>query len=100
MRNPAGKFHHIKAALHVAFGIGNHLAMFGGEHVRQLIHVGFHKALELEHDARPALGVCARPAGKRRARRGHSGAEFALRRERHLALHLAGVGIENLSKPP
>ena len=41
MRDAAGEFDHLEAALNVAAGVGDHLAVLGREQVRELVHVLF-----------------------------------------------------------
>src|SRR3546814_9365307 len=57
MRRGAGEFDDVEPALDVAARVGDHLAMLGGQHLRELIHIGFDEALEFEHHARAALRV-------------------------------------------
>ena len=55
MRDAAGEFDDFEAALDVALGIGDDLAVLGRQQLRQLVHVLFDQRLELEHDAGAAL---------------------------------------------
>jgi hypothetical protein len=50
-----GMLHHFEATEHIAFGVGQGLALFGGQHGGQFAHVFTDELLELEEDA----GACA-----------------------------------------
>src|SRR3546814_1222655 len=66
MRRGAGEFDDVEPALDVAARVGDHLAMLGRQHLRELVHMGFDEALEFEHHARAALRVGRGPRGLRR----------------------------------
>ncbi len=72
--------------------------MLGGEHVRQLIHVLFDKRFEIEHHARAALRIGARPLRERRQRGFNRVAHFGAGCERDFCLHFAGGGIEDIAE--
>jgi hypothetical protein len=57
VRDAAGELDDLKAALDVALGVGDHLAVLGREHLGQLVHVGFDEALEVEHDPGAPLRI-------------------------------------------
>ena len=59
----------------------------------------FDQRLEIEHHARPALGVGCGPTRLRFLRSGDGGVEIGLRAELDLGLHRTGVGIEHLARP-
>jgi hypothetical protein len=96
MRDAAGEFDHFEAALDVALGVGDHLAMFGAEQVRQLVHVLFDQRLEGEHHAGAALRVGRGPAGLGGLGGGDRLVEIGLGAERDPGLDLAGVRVEHL----
>src|SRR3546814_5261379 len=52
MRDAAGEFNDVEAALNVAAGVSNHLAMFGRKRPRQFFDILLNQFLEAEHDAR------------------------------------------------
>jgi hypothetical protein len=58
---PQAELDHLQAALDVAAAVGEHLAVLAREQSRQLVHVHFQQALELEHHARAPLRIDARP---------------------------------------
>ena len=65
----------------------------------QLIHVRFEQALELEHDARPALGIGRRPGREGIGGSLHGGVEFASRGQRDPGLDLADIRIVDVTEP-
>ena len=97
MRNAAGEFDHLEAALDIALGVGNGLAVFARQHIRELVVVALRQFEELHHDAGAALRIGVGPLGLRRLGVLHRGANFGLRRQRHLGLDVAGHRFENVS---
>jgi hypothetical protein len=97
VRNAAAELDHFEPALDIALGVGDHLAMFGGEQVRQLVHILLDERLEVEHDARAPLRIGGRPARLRRLGRRHGPVQLRLAAERDARLHLAAVGIEHVA---
>ena len=61
MRDAAAKFDDFQPALNVALAVRNDLAMFGRQHVREIVHVGFNQAFKFKHHACTALRVGRRP---------------------------------------
>ena len=51
VRYAAGEFHHLEPACQLALGVGEHLAVLGGNQPRDLVGVLFHQRLELEQNA-------------------------------------------------
>ena len=98
MRDAAGKLDHFNAALDIALGISNHLAVLTGEHMRQLVHIGFDQALELEHHPRAALRVDLRPARESGFCGVNGGAGLVFGGKRRTGLHLARVRVEHIQK--
>src|SRR5262245_39256430 len=96
MRDAAREFDHLDTALDVALGVGDHLAVLGGEELREVVVVLRAKLQELEHHARAALRVRGRPARKRGLRIRDRLFHLGLAGERDLGLHLAGVWIEHI----
>ena len=99
MRDAAGELDHLEPALDVAAGVGDHLAVLGGEQVGELVHVRLDQRLELEHHPRAALRVGRRPGGLRLLRGGDGRLEIGRGAEAHLGLDLAVVGIEHVALP-
>src|SRR3546814_9534919 len=62
-------FNDVEAALNVAAGVSNHLAMFGRKRPRQFFDILLNQFLEAEHDARAALRIDSGPTGLRSLRR-------------------------------
>ena len=98
MRDAAGEFDHLDAAQHIAARIRQHLAMFGGEHGRQLIHIGFDQRFEIEHHPRAALGIDRGPFRKCLQRMFDGLAHLGAGGERHLGLHLADGGVIDVAE--
>src|SRR5690606_25986511 len=90
------KLDHFEAALDVALGVGDHLAVFAGEKLGERLHVGFDEALELEHHAGAALRVRAGPGGERFCGGLNGEIDVAGRGEADLGLDVAGVGVEDV----
>ncbi len=99
MRNAAGEFDHLEAALDVALGVGERLAVLGREQLGERLHLLLRQVEELEHHARAALrigggpGRAARPAALAMA-----ACDLGLAGERDLGLDLAGIGIEHVAE--
>ena len=100
MRDAAGEFDHFEAALDVAFGVGEGLAVLGGEQPRQRVEFLLHQFEELEHDARAPLRIGRRPGRLRRFGDGNGVLDLGMLGEGDLGLHFAGVGIENVAEAP
>ena len=97
MRDAAGELDHLEPALDVAPGVGDDLAVLARQQLRERLEVGLDQLLELEQDARPALGVGRGPGGLGGLRGGDRAVEIGLRAERDLRLDLAGVGVEHVA---
>ena len=97
MRNAAGKFNHFQPALHIALTVGNHLAMFGRQHGRQVVHIGFQQFLKLKHHPRAALRIGGGPIGLHFFRGLHGGVNIISPAEADTGLHLAGIWVENIA---
>ena len=98
MRNAAGELDHFEAALDIAFGVGEGLAVLGGEKPRQLVEFLLHEIEELEQHARAPLRIGGGPG-----RLGGFGnrdrvLDFRVLSERDLGLHLAGIRIEDVAE--
>jgi hypothetical protein len=97
MGDAAGIFDHLEAALDVAAGVGDHLAMLGGEEEGEILHVLFDQLLELEHHSGAALRVGRDPAGKRLAGGGDGPLEIGAAAETHPGLDAPIVGVEDVA---
>ena len=93
----AAKFDDFEAALNVALGVRDHLAMFGAEQMGQLGHVRFDQRLEIEHDAGAALRVDGGPGGLRFLGSGDGEVEQGGIAQRHAGLDAAIIGIEHVA---
>ena len=78
LRDPADIFDDLEPALHVAPGVGENLAVLGGQQLGELVHVGFDELLVIEHDPGALLRVGRRPGRLRRL----GGVDRALRGRR------------------
>ena len=99
MRNAAGELDDFQAALHVALGVGERLAVLGGQKPRQLVELLVRELEELHEHARAALRIGRRPARLRRFGNRDGVLDFGMLGQRDLGLHLAGIGIENVAEP-
>jgi len=97
MGNAAGELHHVEAALDVAAGIGQHLAVLGREPLRQLLGARLDQAAELEQHPGATLRIERRPRALGAGRRGDRGIHHPGVAEADPALDLAGVGIEDVA---
>ncbi len=61
MRRADAEFDDLEAALHVAPGVGNRLAMLSAERLGKLVHIAIEKPNELHEDACATLGVRRSP---------------------------------------
>ena len=65
LRDAAGELDHLDAAPDLALGIGERLAVLGGDQIGQLVDVLLEQLLEPEHDARAPQRGDRRPFGQR-----------------------------------
>ena len=79
------------AALDVALGVGEGLAVLGGEQPREVVVFGLDQLEKLEHHARAALRIGRGPAREGGLRVRDRLFDLGLAGERDLGLHLAGV---------
>ena len=98
MRNAAGEFHHFHAALNVALGVGNGLAMLAGQNFRELVVVTLQQLQEFHQHARAALGIGGGPGGLRGLGVLDRRAHFGPGGQRHAGDLLAGHGLPALGK--
>ena len=85
-----GVFDDFEAALNVAFGIGDGLAVLARQELGQEIIFLVDEIEELHQHARAPLRIGGGPAGLGGLGIFDSGAHFGLRGQRHLGAHLAG----------
>jgi len=97
MRDAAGELDNLQPALNVALGVGDHLAVFGRQEMRDLVHVLLDQRLERKHDAGAALRIRGGPSRERFRGGLHGCIDGFGGRERDLRLHRARVGIKNLA---
>ena len=89
----------LKAALNVALGVGNGLAVLARQNVGELVVVALRQFEELHHHARPALRIGCDPLWLSSAGILDGCAQLRLGGERDLGLDVAGHRLENISKP-
>ena len=99
MRNAAGEFDHFEAALDVALGVGNGLAVLARQQVGELVVIALGEFEEFHHHARAALRIGGGPLDLRGLGVLDRGANFGLGRQRHLGLDVAGHRLENVGRP-
>jgi hypothetical protein len=97
MRNAAGELDHFEPALDVAFGVGDGLAVLGGEQLGEAVELLLHQLEELEQNPRAPLRVGGGPGRLRRLGIGDRLLDLRLAGEGDLGLHLAGIGIEHVA---
>ena len=97
VRDAAGELDHLEPALNVALGIGEGLAVLGGEQPREAVELLLHQLEELEQHPRAPLRVGRGPGRLRRVGVGDRMLHLSFAGEGHLRLHLAGIGIEHVA---
>ena len=100
MRNAERELHDLDAALDIALGVGNGLAVLAGQHFGQLVIVARHQFEEFHHHASPALRIGRGPFRLRRLGILDRRAQFGLGGQRHLGLDVAGHRLEDVRDPP
>ena len=99
MRDAAGELDDLEAALHVALGVCDHLAMLAGQQLGQFVHTRLDQPLELEHDAGATLRIAAGPALTGGLGGLHRAIHLGFGGQLHAGLHLTGVRIEDVAEP-
>ena len=99
MRNAAGEFDDFEAALDVALGVGNGLAVLARQQVGELVVVALDQFEELHHHAGAALRIGGGPLDLGGLGVLDRGAHFGLRGQLDLGLDLAGHRLENVGRP-
>ena len=91
-----GELDDLDAALDVALGVGDGLAVLLREQFGQLFYVGVDQLDELHHHPGPALRVPGAPLLLRFDRGLHGGVDVGGRGHQDLRLHFAGAGIHHV----
>ena len=97
MRDAAGELDHLEPALDVAPGVGDHLAVLGGEEEREILHILLDQRLEVEHHPGAALRVGRGPGREGLAGGGDRALEVGGGAEADLRLHAAIVRVEHVA---
>jgi hypothetical protein len=97
VRDATGELDHLEAALNVALGIGDGLAVLGGEELGERIVLLLHQFQELEQHARAALRIGRGPGRLRRLGIGDGLLHLRFGREGDLGLDLAGIRVEHVA---
>src|SRR3982075_967019 len=100
MRNAAGEFDDLEAALNVALGIGNGLAMLARQEIGELVVIAVRELEEFHHDAGAALRIGRAPVRLRGSGVFDRGAKLGLRSQRDLGLDLTGHRLEYVRETP
>ncbi len=100
MRDAAGEFDDFEAALDVALGVGNGLAVLARQQVGELVVIALRQFEELHHHARAALRIGVGPFDLGVPGVLDGGANLGLGGQRHLGLDVAGHRLENVGCPP
>ena len=96
----AGELDDVDAAGDFALGVGEDLAVFGGDHRGQGVAVLVEQAQEGVHDPRAADRGHVGPGGERGLGAGHGGRDFVDRGQRDLTRHRAGRGVPHRLTTP
>ena len=98
MRNAAGEFDHLDAALNVAPRIGNGFSMLRRQKLGEGLEFLLGELEKLEHHPRAALRVRGRPGRLGSLRIGDRVLDLRMLRQGDLCLNLPGIGIKNVAK--
>ena len=99
MRNAERELDHLDAALNVALGVGDRLAVLARQHVGELVIVLGDEIEELHQHACAALRIDRRPAKLRLFGVLDGGAHLSLGGERHIGAHRAVHRLEDVRGP-
>ena len=100
MRDAEREFDHLDAALDVALGVGDRLAVLARQRVGELVIVFGDEVEELHQDAGAALRVDRRPGALSRFGVLDRGADLGLGGERDMGAHRAVHRLEDVGGPP
>ncbi|MNZ71769.1 hypothetical protein D3C78_901350 [compost metagenome] len=92
-----GVLDHLQAAEHVAFGVRQGLALFGGEDRGQLLHVLADQLLVLEEDACAGADRGLAPGLEGGLGAGHGGVHLVLSGEGHAGQHFLGGRVDHVA---
>ena len=93
LRNAGGEFDDVDATRHLALGIGEHLAVFGGDGVGQGVFVLVQQFQKFEHDPGTAQRRRIGPSRKSGLRSGHGLADIGRIGQGHVAGDFTGSGV-------
>ena len=96
MRDAAGELDDLEAALDIALGVGNGLAVLARQHVGELVVVALREFEELHHHARATLRIGVGPLDLGVPGVLDGGANLGLGGQRDLGLDVAGHRLENV----
>ena len=96
MRDAEREFDHLDAALDVALGVGDRLAVLARQGVGELVVVFGDEVEELHQDAGAALRVYRRPGGLSRLGVLDRGANLGLGGQSHMGAHRAVHRLEDV----
>ncbi len=99
VRNAAGELDDFEAALDVALGVGNGLAVLARQEVCELVVIALRQFEKLHHHARAALRIGVGPLDLRIPGVLDGGADLGLGGQRHLGLDVAGHRLEHVGRP-
>ena len=100
MRHAEREFDHLDAALNVAPGVGDRLAVLARQNVGELVVVFADEVEELHHNAGAALRIDRRPGRLRRFGVLDGGANIGLVGERDMRAHRSVHRLEDLRGSP
>ena len=98
MRNAAGELDDFEAALHVALGVGEGLAVLGGQKPCEAVEFLLREFEEFHQHARAPLRICCRPSRLRSLGDRYGVLDLGMLGEGHFGLYLAGIGIEHVAE--
>ena len=99
VRGACGEFDHFDAALDVALGVREGLAVLGGQQGGEFVHVLVDQVHELEQDPAAALRIHRGPFHLPLFGAGNHVAHFLGAGQRQPGLDLAGAGIIDIAEP-
>ncbi len=98
MRNTRREFDDLDTALDIPLGVGDGLAVLGGQQCREGIHLVLHERQELHQHPGPLLRVEGGPHPLRLRRVRDDCIDLGLTRQRYPGLHLAGIRVEDIAE--
>ena len=98
MRNAAGELDHLEAALHLAIGVGQDLAVLPGDDGGEFLAVALQQFLEFEHHAGAAQRRGGSPGGPCGGGGGDGGVDFGGAGQSDASDYLAGGRIVDVAE--